>query len=62
MKNPAFAVALTAVLSTTFMATAHADKLDDIIGSGKLRCAVTLDFPPMGFRDSANKPAGFDVD
>ena len=62
MKNPAFAVALTAVLSTSFVATAQADKLDDIIGSGKLRCAVTLDFPPMGFRDSDNKPAGFDVD
>ncbi|WP_165311661.1 transporter substrate-binding domain-containing protein [Vibrio ziniensis] len=41
---------------------AHADKLDDIIDSGKLRCAVTLDFPPMGFRDENNKPAGFDVD
>jgi len=41
---------------------AQADKLDDIIGSGKLRCAVTLDFPPMGFRDEGNKPAGFDVD
>jgi polar amino acid transport system substrate-binding protein len=62
MKNPAFAVALSAVLSTSFIATAQADKLDDIIGSGKLRCAVTLDFPPMGFRDAGNNPAGFDVD
>ncbi len=61
-KNPAFAVALSAVLSTSFIATAQADKLDDIIGSGKLRCAVTLDFPPMGFRDEGNNPAGFDVD
>jgi len=41
---------------------AKADKLDDIIASGKLRCAVTLDFPPMGFRDDGNKPVGFDVD
>ncbi|HVW58171.1 MAG TPA: transporter substrate-binding domain-containing protein [Rhizobiaceae bacterium] len=41
---------------------AHADKLDDIISSGKLRCAVTLDFPPMGFRDQNNTPIGFDVD
>ena len=56
------AVALSAVLSTSFIATAQADKLDDIIGSGKLRCAVTLDFPPMGSRDEANKPVGFDVD
>ncbi len=27
---------------------AKADKLDDIIASGTLRCAVVLDFPPMG--------------
>ena len=33
MKNPAFAVALSAVLSTSFIATAQADKLDDIIAS-----------------------------
>lgn len=41
---------------------AKADKLDDIIASGTLRCAVTLDFPPMGFRDDKNNPVGFDVD
>lgn len=41
---------------------ARADKLDDIIASGKLRCAVTLDFPPMGSRDEKNEPIGFDVD
>ncbi len=39
-----------------------ADKLDDIIASGVLRCAVTLDFPPMGSRDENNEPIGFDVD
>jgi len=32
MKNPIFAVALSAVISSSFIATAHADKLDDIIG------------------------------
>jgi len=42
--------------------TAQADKLDDIIASGTLRCAVTLDFPPMGSRDEQNEPVGFDVD
>ena len=62
MKTPALAVALSIVLTPLFIATAHADKLDDIISSGKLRCAVTLDFPPMGFRDESNKPVGFDVD
>lgn len=39
-----------------------ADKLDDIISSGTLRCAVVLDFPPMGSRDADNNPIGFDVD
>lgn len=42
--------------------TAMADKLDDIIASGVLRCAVVLDFPPMGSRDKNNQPIGFDVD
>ncbi|MEP7205600.1 MAG: transporter substrate-binding domain-containing protein [Casimicrobiaceae bacterium] len=41
---------------------AQADKLDDIIASGKLRCAVVLDFPPMGSRDASNTPIGYDVD
>ncbi len=41
---------------------AQADKLDDIIASGTLRCAVVLDFPPMGSRDANNLPVGFDVD
>jgi polar amino acid transport system substrate-binding protein len=41
---------------------ALADKPDDIIASGTLRCAVVLDFPPMGMRDAANNPVGFDVD
>lgn len=62
MKNPASAVFITALLSSAFIAQAQADKLDDIIESGNLRCAVTLDFPPMGFRDEKNTPAGFDVD
>lgn len=52
------AAALAAVTSSP----AFADKLDDIISSGKLRCAVMLDFAPMGFRDEQQKPAGFDVE
>jgi len=62
MKNPAVAVALFAIVSVSLINTAQADKLDDIIDSGKLRCAVTLDFPPMGLRDEKNNPVGFDVD
>ena len=41
---------------------AKADKLDDVINAGKLRCGVVLDFPPIGFRDADNNPAGFDVE
>jgi hydroxyproline transporter system substrate-binding protein len=50
------------VAATVIGTTAHADKLDDIISSGTLRCAVVLDFPPMGSRDDTNTPVGFDVD
>ncbi|MBO6827105.1 MAG: extracellular solute-binding protein [Sneathiella sp.] len=42
--------------------TAQADKLDDVIDRGTLRCGVVLDFPPIGYRDNNNDPAGFDVD
>lgn len=55
-------IALTAFLTTGLSTVTHADKLDDIVDSGKLRCAVTLDNPPIGFRDANNKPVGFDVD
>ena len=41
---------------------AKADKLDDVINNGKLRCGVVLDFPPIGFRDENNNPVGFDVE
>ena len=41
-------VCLVVALGLTAVGFAKADKLDDIINSGKLRCAVTLDFPPMG--------------
>jgi len=54
-------VTVVALAALTSM-PAHADKLDTIINSGKLRCAVTLDFPPMGSRDANNVPIGFDVD
>ncbi|MDA7948953.1 MAG: transporter substrate-binding domain-containing protein [Hyphomicrobiaceae bacterium] len=59
----AFAVlAIAVALSISATKSSWADKLDDIIASGKLRCAVVLDFPPMGSRDKDNKPIGFDVD
>ncbi|MCY1127796.1 transporter substrate-binding domain-containing protein [Frigidibacter sp. RF13] len=60
MKKIYFATASLAALLAT--GAAQADKLDDIIASGTLRCAVVLDFPPMGSRDADNNPVGFDVD
>lgn len=55
------AASAVVLLSATCL-TAQADKLDDIISSGKLKCAVMLDFPPMGMRNASNEPEGFDVD
>lgn len=57
-----FATLAGTLLGLAWAAPASADKLDDIIASGTLRCAVTLDFPPMGSRDDNNNPIGFDVD
>ncbi len=54
---------VVASLATVGMvSSASADKLDDVIKSGTLNCGVVLDFPPMGYFDKNNKPAGFDVD
>jgi ABC-type amino acid transport substrate-binding protein len=50
------------VVALVASSPAFADKLDDIIASGTLRCAVMLDFPPMGSRDAKQSPIGFDVD
>ncbi len=41
---------------------ATADQLDTVIQRGTLNCGVVLDFPPMGYFDENNEPAGFDVD
>lgn len=54
--------AAAALITTLGAQPVLADKLDDIIASGVLRCAVVLDFPPMGSRDASNNPQGFDVD
>jgi len=50
------------VASAVGAGTASADKLDDVINANKVRCGVVLDFPPIGYRDAKNEPAGFDVD
>lgn len=54
-----FAAAAIAAYSMT---PAIADTLDDVIDRGTLRCGVVLDFPPIGYRDANNEPAGFDVE
>ena len=54
--------ATAAVMSLAAALPAQADTLDDVVDRGTLRCGVVLDFPPIGYRDANNEPAGFDVD
>jgi len=54
--------AIAAMAITAGPGQVKADKLDDVINAGKLRCGVVLDFPPIGYRDENNEPAGFDVE
>ena len=53
-----------AITAVVLMASspALADTLDEVVDRGTLRCGVVLDFPPIGYRDANNEPAGFDVD
>lgn len=51
-----------ATASLLMASTVSADTLDDVIDRGTLRCGVVLDFPPIGYRDANNEPAGFDVE
>lgn len=53
---------IAGILMVFLSSSASADKLDDVIKSGTLNCGVVLDFPPMGYFNKDNKPAGFDVD
>ncbi|MCP2072733.1 UNVERIFIED_ORG: polar amino acid transport system substrate-binding protein [Pseudomonas lini] len=55
-------LAIATVITTSTTSAALADKLDNIVDKGQLRCAVTLDNGQAGFRDANNQPAGFDVD
>ncbi len=41
---------------------AHAGVLEAAKGRGALIVGVREDFPPLGYRDAAGKPAGFEVD
>jgi polar amino acid transport system substrate-binding protein len=59
LTNLALVAATTAALASTLV---QADQLDTVIKRGTLNCGVVLDFPPMGYFDKDNNPAGFDVD
>ncbi|KPA20756.1 Cystine-binding periplasmic protein precursor [Shimia sp. SK013] len=54
--------AVIAALMSVSATTGIADTLDDVVNRGTLRCGVVLDFPPIGYRDANNEPAGFDVE
>jgi polar amino acid transport system substrate-binding protein len=62
LKKTAIFLSSVFALSFGLVVAAQADKLDDVIDNGKVRCGVVLDFPPIGYRDANNEPAGFDVD
>lgn len=62
MNNKKKAIATLAMATAIVATDVSADKLDDVLSRGTLRCAAVLDFPPMGFRDQDNNPAGMDVD
>ncbi len=62
-KKPMVRLTMVLVLAGLLVVpAAMADKLDDIIASGKVRCGVMLDVPPVGMRDANNNPVGYDVE
>ncbi|QIE44495.1 transporter substrate-binding domain-containing protein [Pseudohalocynthiibacter aestuariivivens] len=56
------AISAAAIAASSVATPVAADTLDDVVDRGTLRCGVVLDFPPIGYRDENNEPAGFDVD
>jgi hydroxyproline transporter system substrate-binding protein len=61
-KTILIALSAAALFTSSMVTTASADTLDDVVDRGVLRCGVVLDFPPIGYRDANNEPAGFDVE
>lgn len=53
---------IAAIATVGMVSSVSADQLDNVIKKGTLNCGVVLDFPPMGYFDKNNQPAGFDVD
>ena len=54
-----FAAALT--LTGLMAPVAHADTLEDVLSSGKLRVGVLLDAAPWGYKDADGNDTGLDV-
>ena len=55
-------ILVVAIGAAVMSANVYADRLDDIIASGKIKCGVMLDVPPVGMRDNDNNPIGYDVE
>lgn len=61
MKRIVTALAALAMVAGTVLPAA-AGMIDDIRSRGTVRIGVSLGGEPIGFRDSANNPVGYDVD
>ncbi len=53
------ATAATMVFAA-YVTTANGQTVEEIKSRGKIDVGIVIDLPPVGFIDSANKPAGFD--
>lgn len=62
VKKLGLAFAGSLLISLGSIATASADKLDDIEKSGTLKVAVPQDFPPFGSVGADLQPQGYDID
>jgi polar amino acid transport system substrate-binding protein len=62
MKKMMAAMAIAAVAMMGMAQAAHADALDDIRKSGKIRIAVDLGVPPYGMTDDKMQPTGSDIE
>ncbi len=62
MRKMMMSVAIAAVAMMGVAHMAHADALDDIKKSGKIRIAVDLGVPPYGMTDDKMQPTGSDIE
>ena len=62
MKLFAKLAAAAAVCLSLAAPAAAADKLQDVLGAGKLRVGVLMDAAPWGFKDAKGEAAGLDID